>query len=176
MFTQSKKGFTLIELMVVIVIIGILAAVAIPKLFGMNAKAKASEVGAAAGTWSKLQQAYFMEKDNVGTIKRIGFDAPGKDKKDTDCDAGKTQAFCYTGLEDDDKAGQFNANPNVKLNDCTTTMSWNLTYVVTDGADGKALTKGGSVSEDCQILTPNFCLIADMKDFAGTACADAATP
>ncbi len=42
---QSKKGFTLIELMVVIVIIGILAAIAIPKLFGMTAKAKASELG-----------------------------------------------------------------------------------------------------------------------------------
>jgi type II secretory pathway pseudopilin PulG len=46
---------------VVIVIIGILAAIAIPKLFGMTAKAKASEVGPAAGTWSKLQQAYVVE-------------------------------------------------------------------------------------------------------------------
>ena len=63
-----KKGFTLIEIMVVIVIMGVLAAVGVPKLFGMIAKAKASEVPTAAGTYVHLQEAYQSEK----TIKDLG--------------------------------------------------------------------------------------------------------
>ena len=40
---EKAKGFTLVELMVVIVIVGILAAVAIPKFIDASNKAKASE-------------------------------------------------------------------------------------------------------------------------------------
>jgi len=58
---SRKNGFTLVELMVVIVIIGVLAAVAIPKMMAAVNKARASEGPQILGTISNLQAAYTGE-------------------------------------------------------------------------------------------------------------------
>ncbi len=47
---NNQKGFTLIELMVVVVIIGILAAIALPNFLSMQDRAKESEVKSNAHT------------------------------------------------------------------------------------------------------------------------------
>jgi len=71
-----RRGFTLVELMVVIVIIGVLSSIAVPKLSGVIAKSKASELPAAAAAYSKLQTAYAIENKKVGSWKKIGYKAP----------------------------------------------------------------------------------------------------
>jgi prepilin-type N-terminal cleavage/methylation domain-containing protein len=55
-FHRSQKGFTLIELMIVVVIIGILAALAIPRFMQATTKTKQAEAK------SILKQIYVMEQ------------------------------------------------------------------------------------------------------------------
>jgi prepilin-type N-terminal cleavage/methylation domain-containing protein len=64
---RSRKGFTLIELMVVILIVGILAAVAIPMLRGRIDAAKWSEGKAMIGSIGTAIRAYHAENGPTGT-------------------------------------------------------------------------------------------------------------
>ncbi len=62
---RERKGFTLIELMVVILIVGILAAVAIPLMRGRIDAAKWSEGKAIMGTIATALRAYGAEKGDA---------------------------------------------------------------------------------------------------------------
>jgi prepilin-type N-terminal cleavage/methylation domain-containing protein len=59
---KSKKGFTLVELMVVVVIVALLAALLIPMLTARIEAARWSEGKAAAGTIATALRAYVIER------------------------------------------------------------------------------------------------------------------
>ena len=58
---MKKNGFTLIELIIVVIIIGILAAIAAPIMSGMQTRAMCSEAVAALGTMRTALRAYYAE-------------------------------------------------------------------------------------------------------------------
>jgi prepilin-type N-terminal cleavage/methylation domain-containing protein len=60
---KSNKGFTLIELMIVVVIVGILAALAIPRFMKAATKAKQAEARGILKQVYTMQKAYFVEND-----------------------------------------------------------------------------------------------------------------
>lgn len=61
-FHRNQKGFTLIELMIVVVIIGILAALAIPRFMTASTKSKQSEAKQILKQVYVMERAYFQEK------------------------------------------------------------------------------------------------------------------
>jgi len=74
---HKSKGFTLVELMIVVVIIGILAALAIPRFMSSTVKAKQSEAKQLIKQVFTLENAYRQEYDTyTSNTLSLGFTVP----------------------------------------------------------------------------------------------------
>jgi len=116
---KKSQGFTLIELMVVIVIIGILAAIAIPKFMDATVKAKVAEVPTVMSSYEHSQLAYIAEKAALGALTDLVFEQPGT--------AGVSKWFTYTSPA----AGSYQcANGPAKMGDIPANATASTAVVV----------------------------------------------
>ena len=104
-----EKGFTLVELMIVIVIVGVLSAVALPNFLGQTNKAKGTEARSQISSIVKGAAASFLEG--------------GDDKVDADIAAGTTTCDLWGGPEDD--LTNFNYTCSYTSPDLTVTATGN---------------------------------------------------
>ncbi len=129
---MNKKGFTLIELVIVIVILGILAAVAVPKFVGLTKEAKISAVNGFAGglrAATNIVHAKWLVTDNNSDIVNLegtdicvdngtaitgstvlGYPLADSDATGSNCDGGISKAVNF----DNDTFISYNAK-----NHCT---------------------------------------------------------
>lgn len=68
---SSRKGFTIIELLIVVVILGLLASIAIPKLAATKDKTKMASVKNDLRNTMTAQEAYFADYSTFGTLSQL---------------------------------------------------------------------------------------------------------
>ncbi|XHX79362.1 MAG: type IV pilin protein [Stenomitos frigidus ULC029] len=74
---QQDEGFTLIELMIVLVIGGILTAIALPSFLNQASKAKQVEAKMYLGTLNRAQQSYMLERAQFAdSMTQLGVAVP----------------------------------------------------------------------------------------------------
>lgn len=79
---HGHQGFSLTELMIVVAIIGILAAIAIPKFMSFQARAKQSEAKANLVHIHTAEMAYFAENNGyIDDFNAIGFGVTGSSQR-----------------------------------------------------------------------------------------------
>ena len=74
---RNKKGFTLIELMIVVAIIGILAAIAIPNFLKFQAKSKQSEAKTNLKAIYTAETGYYGENNTYNALNHVNWQPVG---------------------------------------------------------------------------------------------------
>ena len=71
---STRKGFTLVELLIVVVILGILAAIAVPKFRNTKGKAYAATMRSDLKNLASIQETYFYFNETYGsTLNQLSF-------------------------------------------------------------------------------------------------------
>lgn len=124
---NAQKGFTLIELMIVVAIIGILAAIAIPAYQSYIAKSQVSRAMAETGALKTAYEDCLNNGKTAANSCEIGWTGSGifELTVPTAAAAGTSAATNSAALTSSGKIeGKFAGQAAAALKDTTTTLTW----------------------------------------------------
>jgi len=140
---RNTKGFTLIELMIVVAIIGILSAIAIPNFVNFRYKAKTSEAKANLGAIRSCQESYKAEMETYMVCAATPAAVPGINK--ADFSGGGLAAFQTIGFA---PSGQVYYQYEVAQDPNGTSLQLNFYATATGNLDGDATNGSFAVTKD----------------------------
>ncbi len=135
---NRKAGFTLVEILIVVVILGILAAIVIPQFSSASESAKASSLISQLQTVrSQLELFQVQHGGNYPTAMVAGgsaSDAPTWQPMTDDHDWDATNGFVYTGDSFGPYLQKYPSNPFARENGAFNVVASHWEYNATTGA------------------------------------------
>jgi len=122
---KGQKGFTMIELMVVVVIVGILAAIAIP-IYGKYIKnARLTEATGRIGEIVTASKAWAQDHQNASGVPQWPADPGGLSTGIVDCSPTENFTYALSGAAGGDATGQLTitATGTNKMNGVTVVVN-----------------------------------------------------
>ncbi len=129
---RANKGFTLVEILIVVVILGILAAIVIPQFTEASTEAKLSSLCSDLQTTRSQLELYKVQHNDVLPLPEAGGATWNRMTQYTDIagtvNATKTAVFCYGPYLQKIPVNQFNDKSTVGLDGTVGDSSdgWNL--------------------------------------------------